>query len=180
MELKSATITALPADTTSVDRGRSVQPPAGVPEVTTETTTDEVVVSSESAAPSNEKPAGREGSIPAGLVLAGIGAGLIAAASTGIPAAPAVGFPGLAPVSPDILLNPVLRFCGVIALMGAHDQIHVGSEYKVARGTLLTLGGVAGMAAAAGLFGEIGGLTALALAIGGFISTLNGIQKLSS
>ncbi|MEW6279966.1 MAG: hypothetical protein AB1758_15155 [Candidatus Eremiobacterota bacterium] len=119
-------------------------------------------------APPQDEP--RHGSIAAGVALAAIGSGLIAAASIGLPGVPPVG-PGL--------LNGALRFCGLLAFCGAHDQWAQGDDNRVVRGSLMCTGGVLGMLSAAGVFGHVGGLTAVAMGIGGFLTTLNGIGKLS-
>lgn len=121
----------------------------------------------------------REGKIAAGIALGVIGAGLIASASTGIPPVDALHFSGVHAVDPG-LLHGALRFLGCISLWGAADQILTGEKHQTLRGLLGTGGGVAGMAAAAGLFGPIGGLTQIFLAIGGFLTAWGGISTLAS
>ncbi|MCD4783097.1 MAG: hypothetical protein K8T10_04610 [Candidatus Eremiobacteraeota bacterium] len=113
----------------------------------------------------------KEGSITKGLILAGVSAGLIGVASVGLPGVGAVG-PGL--------LNCALRFAGVISIANGGEQIEQGNKNTALRGVLLTGLGAVSIAGAVGVFGPIGGLTALALGVGGFFGgVLSGIDKLS-
>lgn len=123
-----------------------------------------------------QEPA-RKGNIASGVALAVIGTGLVAAASIGIPSL--AGLPPLAAVPTGTLLNGAMRFCGLLAFSGAADQWAMGDDNRVLRGSLLCAGGVLGMASAAGAFGHIGGLTSLCMGVGGFLTTLSGISKLS-
>lgn len=123
------------------------------------------------------QPAPRKGNIVAGVALAAIGCGLVAAASIGIPSL--AGMPALAAVPTGTLLNNAMRFCGLLAFSGAADNWAQGDDNRVLRGSLMCAGGVLGMASAAGAFGHIGGLTSVCMGLGGFFTTLGGIAKLS-
>lgn len=125
----------------------------------------------------SQEQAPRKGNIASGLALAVIGTGLVAAASIGIPSM--FGLPAIAAVPTGTLLNGAMRFCGLLAFSGASDQWAQGDDNRVLRGSLLCAGGVLGMASAAGAFGHVGGLTAVAMGLGGFFTTLGGISKLS-
>ncbi len=125
----------------------------------------------------SQDQAPRKGNIASGVALAVIGTGLVAAASIGIPSM--FGLPAIAAVPTGTLLNGAMRFCGLLAFSGASDQWAQGDDNRVLRGTLLCAGGVLGMASAAGAFGHVGGLTAVAMGLGGFFTTLGGISKLS-
>jgi hypothetical protein len=138
---------------------------------------DKVTISCDGGKPCdscNEVKPKPEGSIKAGLLAAALGGALIAAASVGIPALGAVG-PGL--------LNAAMRLVGVISIhRGAKQVMHEGEDTKsnFLRGTILTAMGAASMAACLGVFGPIGGLTELALGVGGFVGACKGLGKMKS
>ncbi len=156
------------ATTTPAGAFRSAQAQSQTPSVSTK---DFVSLS----APQDQAP--RKGNIGSGVALAVIGCGLVAAASIGIPAM--AGLPGIAAVPTGTLLNNAMRFCGLLAFSGAAEQWGQGDDNRTLRGSLLCAGGVLGMASAAGAFGHIGGLTAVCMGIGGFLTTLQGISKLN-
>jgi hypothetical protein len=112
------------------------------------------------------------GSIIAGIACGAIGTGLVLAASTGIP-----GF--MPAVASGTLANDALRLCGLVAFVGAHQNLAGGSNLPIARGALLVGAGLAGITGCIGMWGHIGGLTAVCMGVGGFISTLAGIGKMS-
>lgn len=120
--------------------------------------------------PDSKEDGEGHGSIGKGLLLIGIGTALISMASFGLA--------GMAPVAPG-LFNAALRFIGVLASWNGANNLSQGSKHSTTRGVLLAAAGVGAMAAAAGLFGPIGGLTAAALGIGGFLSAARGIGKLA-
>lgn len=112
----------------------------------------------------------REGSIARGVLVGGVGAALIAAAS--------IGLPHFAPIEPG-LLNVAFRYGGLVALGLGSTDIASGAKNTLVRGALLTAGGVASMAAAYGVWGPIGGLTSLCLGLGGLGATLRGLSHMA-
>ncbi len=104
-----------------------------------------------------------------GLVVYALGAGFIAAVLGFIPGFTAVG-----------VLDLALRFLGVVAVWTGMAGIENGRGASTLRATLMVGAGVATILAAAGVFGALGGLTAVALGLSGFFFTWRGIVRFAS
>jgi hypothetical protein len=111
------------------------------------------------------------GNITKGLILAGLGATGIAAASF---------IPGVGVIAPG-LLNSFIRLVSVVAI--GSGASHIGDDTRIPKSVraLALIGmGVASVAAGVGAFGPIGGLTAIALCVGGALSgILTGVNTLA-
>ncbi|HAZ07208.1 MAG TPA: hypothetical protein DCZ01_01510, partial [Elusimicrobia bacterium] len=78
------------------------------------------------------------------------------------------------------LLDTALRFLGVMAIWSGMNGIEKGTGASTLRSTLMIATGVAAILAAAGIFGALGGLTAIALGVTGFLSAWRGIARFIS